>query len=174
MVRPSLVSRDAHAISPGKRRRTLKHKAHLIYITLALPCGVAHQPLQFIKHFRLWSASRQTAAVTSPVVAAAANKLACVIGHAKWLATHNHRNNNEAAIKVSAVDETCGEISTLMVHGLRGWWGVTGRRVKGSLPRSQTQKGHNWMISPIRKCSRGLWVGGVNGGSQPSFLSPFR
>lgn len=50
------------------------------------------------------------AAITSPVVAAAANKLTCVIGHAKWLATHNHLNNNEAAIKVSSVDEKCGEI----------------------------------------------------------------
>lgn len=50
------------------------------------------------------------AAITSPVAAATANKLACVIGHAKWLATHNHLNNNEAAIKVSSVDETCGEI----------------------------------------------------------------
>lgn len=41
MVRPhvaSLVNQDTHAI---KRRRTPKHKAHLIYITLAPPRGVA-------------------------------------------------------------------------------------------------------------------------------------
>lgn len=50
------------------------------------------------------------AAITSPVVAAAANILTCVIGHAKWLATRNHLNNNEAAIKVSSMDDTCREI----------------------------------------------------------------
>lgn len=41
MARPhvaSLVNQDTHAI---KRRRTPKHKAHLIYITLTPPRGVA-------------------------------------------------------------------------------------------------------------------------------------
>lgn len=111
----SLVNQDAHAISPSKRRRTLKHKAHLIYITLTLPCGhnistaAIHQTLPAVICF-----AAAAAAITSPVAAAAAaaNKLACVIGHAKWLATHNHLNSNEAAIKASSMDETCGEIWT--------------------------------------------------------------
>lgn len=42
----------------------------------------------------------------------------CVIEHAKWLATHNHRNNYEAAIKVSEMDGARGA-----AEEERGWGG---------------------------------------------------
>lgn len=78
----------------------------------SISTAAIHQTLLAVICF---TAATAAAAITSPVAAAAAaaaSKLTCVIGHAKWLATHNHPNNNEAAIKVSSMDETSGEIWT--------------------------------------------------------------
>lgn len=98
MARPhvaSLVNQDTHTI---KRRRTLKHKAHLIYITLTPPRGVAfYVDCCHPSNTPAWR-SRSYSSRKHPNI----------IEHARLCVAHNHLNNNKAAIKGSWIGKGGG------------------------------------------------------------------